>query len=807
MSRIAQILLSLSLMVFLAPCSYGQEEGVMTPTLHFTMTSTDFCEGDDIPFVFLAVEVHNVVLTRPDGSVLPSPYVVTNATMSDLGRYHLSGTSTSGQTLSDDIDIMVHALPDIEVSNDVTIQPGGSTTLWARNAAFFLWSPSTGLSDSIGSPVTATPLHTTTYTVRGYNPGAEYVVNGDFEDGNTGFTSDYIYSSNLIPEGNYYVGSNPQNYHPAFHGSDHTSGTGMFMIVNGSGTPNTRVWSETVTVLPNCYYAFSTWVCSVSNDGSPLARLQFSINGSQLGDVFVAPSALNHWEKFYQIWYSGNSTQAVITILNQNTNLNGNDFGLDDISFCLLSCPDTRQVTVYVDEVSADDDMISVCYEKETRLGFLENDDLPLGCQVPSVSIVTLPWHGDVTDYTDWKYLPDDGFSGLDSLQYSVGCGQSVDSAWVFITVDPLIQNDIYVESCDSYTWHGQTYTQSTDVSFTETTQNGCDSLVWLHLTIWHPVENTIFIQSCESYEWNGTFYNVAGTYQQTFENIHGCDSIVTLVLSLSDSFFESYDAMSCEEYQWRGRTLAESGVYYDTVVSSIPSVCDSVFELHLSVVPPYSDTLRVTECSSYTWRGHTYTNSAFDSFVIPGMAGCDSVFYLDLTIISTLDLNLRGLTQVSVATSSWPGSYNYYIDSTFVTGEVEWTMTNGDWVINPHGAMCTLHVTTIDTGWLVARVGNSGCQSVDSILINATYFGVDEYGPIDASVFPNPADDRLYIKAEGIVAVKLYDVMGQLVQRHSFDADDLVTLDIHDCDAAMYFVEVETQRGKTVKRIVVSRR
>ncbi len=227
-----------------------------------------------------------------------------------------------------------------------------------------------------------------------------------------------------------------------------------------------------------------------------------------------------------------------------------------------------------------------------------------------------------------------------------------------------------------------------------------------------------------------------------------------------------------------------------------------------IHVKPVVTTTLDTTICgSSFMWNGVTYDEFGTYPFIFQSVYGCDSSFYLNLNFILQMDLNLQGLSQVSVATNSWPGSYNYYLDSTLVTGEVAWTISNDDWILIPKGMKCTLIVTTIDSAWLVAMVDDGDCHSVDSILINATYFGVDEYGPIDASVFPNPADDRLYIKAEGIVAVKLYDVMGQLVQRQSFDGDDLVTIDIHDCDATVYFVEVETQRGKTVKRVVVSRR
>lgn len=169
--------------------------------------------------------------------------------------------------------------------------------------------------------------------------GLELVTNGNFEQGNVGFTSQYTYCNTagcLNPESRYTVASNPNFYHTAFNGNDHTTGTGNFMIINGAGTPNTSVWCQTITVTPNTQYLFSTWVCSVV--ASSPALLQFNINGNSIGPIFSAPNQTFQWLPFNATWNSGNNTSATICIINQNTNLGGNDFGLDDISFQPCTC-------------------------------------------------------------------------------------------------------------------------------------------------------------------------------------------------------------------------------------------------------------------------------------------------------------------------------------------------------------------------------------------------------------------------------------------------------------------------------------
>ncbi len=161
--------------------------------------------------------------------------------------------------------------------------------------------------------------------------GVNQVVNGSFELGNLGFGSQYTYYSDLYPEGYYYIGRNPKNYHSNFRGQDHTTGSGKFMIVNGAGTPGIKTWCQTIPVLPNTNYSFSTWVASV-HPSSP-AKLQFSINGVQVGNIFTAPNTTYTWEEFYVDWNSGNNLTATICIENMSTLLSGNDFGIDDIAF------------------------------------------------------------------------------------------------------------------------------------------------------------------------------------------------------------------------------------------------------------------------------------------------------------------------------------------------------------------------------------------------------------------------------------------------------------------------------------------
>lgn len=176
----------------------------------------------------------------------------------------------------------------------------------------------------------------------------ELVTNGDFEQGNFGFSSGYSYTDaqgDLWIEGKYGVGTDAEFYNGGFtdQASDHTSGSGNYLIVNGAPTPGVQVWCQTIDIQPNTVYLFSAWVTSVT--ASNPAALQFSINGTTIGSVFSAPGftffgeVWPGWVQFFATWESGvNDSTATICILNQETTLGGNDFGIDDISFQPCTC-------------------------------------------------------------------------------------------------------------------------------------------------------------------------------------------------------------------------------------------------------------------------------------------------------------------------------------------------------------------------------------------------------------------------------------------------------------------------------------
>ncbi len=226
-------------------------------------------------------------------------------------------------------------IPPINLGPDTTLCPNQTLTLnAAANTSYtsYLWNNNTTNATRVISSAG-------TYSVVGTFLGPNLITNGDFESGNSGFTTNYT----LGTGGSYGLVSNPGTYaivtSPNFAHSnftscaDHTVNPGVnMMVVNGAATPATNVWCQSVIIQPNTNYQLSAWLSNALNDIN-VAQLQFSINGSSVGPVFSTGTTGCNWQQFFQIWNSGTNTSANICILNQNVGGSGNDFILDDITF------------------------------------------------------------------------------------------------------------------------------------------------------------------------------------------------------------------------------------------------------------------------------------------------------------------------------------------------------------------------------------------------------------------------------------------------------------------------------------------
>jgi hypothetical protein len=222
--------------------------------------------------------------------------------------------------------------------NDTVLCGNATVRLRTKPVSAFCWSPTLYLNDPTSANPVASPPSDITYFFTSKETGNNLIVNGDFSGGNAGFISGYEYNSNGLEPGRYFVSNNPAAWHPNMPScSDHTTGSGNMMLVNGANVAGVQIWSKTISVTPATLYEFACWVTNVSSVTVNLCQLQFYINNVPVGNVFQSEPGQCSWKQFFSNWNSGSSTSATISIVNQSTQFTGNDFALDDISFAPIA--------------------------------------------------------------------------------------------------------------------------------------------------------------------------------------------------------------------------------------------------------------------------------------------------------------------------------------------------------------------------------------------------------------------------------------------------------------------------------------
>ena len=180
------------------------------------------------------------------------------------------------------------------------------------------------------------------------------IVNGDFEAGDTDFSSDYIYqpavNEDAILPGNYGVvsSSDASTICEQWNIDDHTTNCdtlGNFLVINGevgqvASSPNT-VWEQNITGLDTaktyelCAYFKNLQQCCF--DITPTIYIQ--VNGMDV-DTITLDTTNNdpcEWQNINVPITIDNNTVTISFTLDETTLGDGNDFAIDDIALYELA--------------------------------------------------------------------------------------------------------------------------------------------------------------------------------------------------------------------------------------------------------------------------------------------------------------------------------------------------------------------------------------------------------------------------------------------------------------------------------------
>ena len=261
-----------------------------------------------------------------------------------------------------------------------------------------------------------------------------------------------------------------------------------------------------------------------------------------------------------------------------------------------------------------------------------------------------------------------------------------------------------------------------------------------------------------------------------------------------------------CNTYTFHGVTYDESGLFEQLVEST--NGCDTLYHIEVALGNTSVYDWWQTACNSFTWNGITYTEPG-DYTQEFNISNCDSIVHLHLTFAGQPEAipEIVGLTEVNVGTDLIVGQYFYHIDSVPLATHYEWTLEGTDWTMDTTGTHCSLLITTPGTAVLKVKAWNDCGETEQEIVIHAGFFDVDEHQPIHVALYPNPANDKVLVEAEGIKSVKVYNMQGQLLKTWDGEASNRVEISLHSIVAGMYAVEVLTERGSIVSKMTVTQK
>lgn len=383
------------------------------------------------------------------------------------------------------------------------------------------------------------------------------------------------------------------------------------------------------------------------------------------------------------------------------------------------------------------------------------------------------------------------------------------------IHVNPLNEYWITETTCEPfYTFHGENYQVPLFQDLTFPSNEGCDTIYHMNIMEGSSSSYTFYDTACMEYEWFDTIRYESGTYIVIVNQEGGCDSLYILNLTIGKPPENPVRTKySCSPYLWDNRILCDTtGTYRLSFTNQEHCVYDSI--LHFVRVTTDDYVFEKDTCDQYEWLGRIYHEIGSHTYdtIITGDDGCETHFTLHLTLHQSPSFDdIKGLSNVAVATNFWPGQYVYYLDdSTGIdVSRIQWELLGNpegpdQWDIVPHGASCTITAYSMGERELRVSSGDGPCDKVAVKTINCSGYGVGEEQMANLEVYPNPVKDELTVKGPEMMELNLYSLLGQKVSTVQANGDTEVKIKVNDLPQALYLLEVRTKKGNKTRLVSV---
>ena len=571
--------------------------------------------------------------------------------VSNAGTYTVTGTSNNCSTTAT-ATVAVYDNPTVSISGPNYICSGTTSTLTASGATSYTWG---GTGSGSDNPLTITA-------------GGTYTVTGIDDHGCSGTASLQVTSKNAPTV--------------TINGPDQLCAGSTATLTATSAQPGTTFsWpngTQTITeagtysVTANLDGCSTTTEKTVSSAESPVAPT--AAGDARCGSGTVTLAVTNPDENLTYNWYSNGASSASAT----------------GVSYT----PYVSQTTVY--QVSAMN--AAGCVSDRVSVTATVNATPA----APSVSSTSVCGEGDITLNSNYHWYSDvDGNNEILNTNQHItntttfyaavienGCRSTLSPMTVSVKQvpaaptandpDPICSNgstNVTLQATstgNTIYWYnsemdslgrGNSY-QVKNISASATffakavSADGCESaLTAVHVVI-NPLPNAPIVSDtsvCGEQEidllsqgstitWysdangnnvietNPTISTTTTFYAAVIDN-NGCRSaIVPKTITVNNNYTNITDEKSaCGSYTWAGHTYTESGSYIETLQSS--KGCDSTVTLILTINNGFNEVYDTVACDQFEWAGQTYTNTGSDTKHFVSTTGCDSTVTYNFTI------------------------------------------------------------------------------------------------------------------------------------------------------------------------------
>lgn len=177
----------------------------------------------------------------------------------------------------------------------------------------------------------------------------------------------------------------------------------------------------------------------------------------------------------------------------------------------------------------------------------------------------------------------------------------------------------------------------TTTYSVEATSPMGCSATAAREIFVTTGRDTTFYDTICrgEIYTKNGFNESASGSYSRVLEGPDGCNVTVRLELKVNEPKHTLFTDTVCQgnRYAKHNFSVWEPGEYIQRWTGA--NGCDSIVTLQLAVNPSYREIIRASICSgeTYTANGFNVSEAGTYEHVLQTLAGCDSIFTLDLTV------------------------------------------------------------------------------------------------------------------------------------------------------------------------------